>query len=119
MLASAHLVCDWKETLVMVPCWPGACEVAYHAGKTANGRFLALEICEALDEQKCQQTWTRAIKIVRLVCQIWEWPLTGDYIWSHQKVGQEWSETDHQDPIPYFDRWRRTWGGFLAGVVHS
>lgn len=119
MLASAHLVCDWKETLVMVPCWPGTCEVAYHAGKTANGRFLALEICEALDEQKFQQTWTRAIKIVRLVCQIWEWPLTGDYIWSHQKVGQEWSETDHQDPIPYFDRWRRTWGGFLAGVVHS
>lgn len=108
--ASAHYFIDDQMILRLIP----ENEVAWHAGETANYRFLSVELCE-FDDNRFDIVWQKAIWFVADVCKRYGWN-TNDNVWSHRGISQMWRETDHQDPIPYFQRHGKTWEEFLQAV---
>lgn len=110
--ASAHYVVDWVQIIRLIP----ENEVAWHAGPTANHRFLSVEMCEpfGLDADRFDETWKRAVWLVADMCVRYGWTMAN--VLSHKEVSERWRETDHTDPIPYFSRYNREWGEFLMAV---
>lgn len=114
--ASAHVVLDWKESLVLIPCWPGAAERAWHAGATANARFIGVEWAEEDDPAKFIASYRRLTKIVYLLCQVWEWAPEAANIWSHKQVSETWRESTHTDPYPHLSAHGYTWEQLLVDI---
>lgn len=114
--ASYHVVCDWKESLVLVPCWPGACEVAYHAGRTANSAYLAVSACESRLDERNRETLHRLVKVTRLLCLVWEMDPATSLV-SHRDLSLRTGETDHVDPIPWLRKLGLEWPQFVSAVV--
>lgn len=103
---------DWTEILRTIP----ESEVAWHAGYTANHRYLSVEMCEPYgkDLAKFEQVWNRTVWLVADACVRYGW--TKDTIWSHRKVSGAYGETDHTDPIDYLNRYGRSWGDLVSAI---
>lgn len=110
--ASAHYFIDDQMILRLI----SENECAWHAGQTANSRFLSVELCE-FDDSRFDIVWQKAIWFVADVCKRYGW--NTDPVWSHRGVSQMWHETDHIDPIPYFKRHNKTWDEFLQAVKNE
>ena len=114
--ASAHAVIDWNSIIELIP----ENEMAWHAGPTANSRFLSFEMCEpAADDpnrfSKFQEVWNRAVWYCAKTCVKYSWN-TNDNIFSHYGTTQMYHETNHTDPYGYFASYGKTWDQFLANV---
>jgi N-acetylmuramoyl-L-alanine amidase len=111
--ASAHAVIDWTAIMALIP----VNEIAWHAGPTANGRFLGVELCEPYngDYTKFNEVWNRAVWFVAQKCLAYGWN-TVDHVFSHRGITLMYGDTDHMDPIPYFAKYGKTWDDFLAAV---
>lgn len=114
--SSYHIVCDWSESLVLVPCYPGACEVAHHAGPTANRNYLSVSACEHGSKDKNLQTYRRLVKLLRMLLVLWEWWPPERYLLSHAQVSRRWRETDHVDPEPWLSSFGLSWPALLSDV---
>lgn len=114
--SSYHVVCDWKESLVLIPCFPGACEKAYHAGPKANSRYIGVCACEATRKDDDVKTYERLVKIVRGLCWIWEFPIDEGHIVSHFWVSKNLGGTDHEDPIQWLGKLGKTWDQFVKDL---
>jgi N-acetylmuramoyl-L-alanine amidase CwlA len=114
--ASAHIVCDWTEALQLIPWVPGVAEIAWHAGPSANTRFLSIELCESTDPVQFQASYALWIATAASVCSTCSWPADDDHVWSHAKVSATFHEVDHVDPIPYLARWNVTWNQVLSDI---
>lgn len=115
--ASAHAVIDWNSIIEMIP----ENEIAWHAGATANRKFLSFEMCEpaANDPErysKFQEVWNRAVWYCAKTCVNYGWN-TNDNIFSHYGISQMYHETNHTDPYGYFATYGKTWNRFLADVA--
>jgi N-acetylmuramoyl-L-alanine amidase len=110
--ASAHYFVDWIEILRVIP----ENEIAWHAGRTANSRFLAVEACEpsGYAPKHFALVWTNLINLLVDICTRYNW--TSEQIWSHKGVSELWHETDHVDPYPYFNKYGKTWQNLLDAV---
>jgi peptidoglycan hydrolase-like protein with peptidoglycan-binding domain len=114
--ASANAFIDWDSITETVP----DNEVAWHAGPTANHRFIGVELCEPAthDAAKFNEVWNRAVWyfatkfINRIRCKT----ITKSNLMSHAEVSNTWHETDHQDPISYFSAYGKTVDQFRAEV---
>jgi N-acetylmuramoyl-L-alanine amidase len=108
--ANAHYFIDWIEILRTVP----ENEKAWHAGKTANGQFLSIEMCEpaGTDYAKFNKVWENTCKLVADMCIRYGWTPEGN-VTSHKEISETYRETDHIDPIPYFTRYGKTWEQFI------
>lgn len=113
--ASAHAVIDWDCIMCLIP----VNEVAWHAGPTANSRFLGVELCEPYDGDddynKFDEVWAQAVWFAAQKCLAYGWN-TADNVFSHRGISQMYQETDHTDPIEYFAKYGKTWEDFLAAV---
>lgn len=111
--ASAHYFVDWTEIIRTIP----ENEVAFHAGYTANHKFLSVEICEpyAVNQTLFEEAWKRAIWLVADACLRYGW-IVRERIFSHQDISNRYQETDHTDPVGYFARYGRTWADFLTDI---
>lgn len=110
--ASAHIVTDSDEALILIPLL----EVAWHAGRTANHRFVGLELCETTDPAKFHRAYRRMIAVVQLVCDLFGWPIDDAHIWSHQRVSETFRESDHVDPIRFLADHGHPWEDVLADL---
>lgn len=110
--ASAHYFVDWIEIIRTIP----ESEVAWHAGYTANHRFLSVEMCEPQvnDPARFEEVWKRTVWLVADACIRYEW--TEERIWSHRGVSGAYGETDHTDPIDYLNQYGRTWDDLLSAI---
>lgn len=113
---SAHAVIDWNSIIEMIP----ENEMAWHAGATANRRFLSFEMCEpGADDPdryvKFQEVWDRAVWYCAKTCVKYGWN-TDDNIFSHNGISRMYHETNHTDPYGYFAAYGKTWNEFLADV---
>jgi N-acetylmuramoyl-L-alanine amidase len=118
--ASYHVVCDWNESLVLVPCYPGACEVAYHAGPKANPYYLSVSACESEDLAQNVATYQRLLKVVRGLLWLWEIsPYEKNVVVSHDWVSKNLGGTDHSDPIAWLKSVGRTWDQFLKELQET
>lgn len=111
--ASAHYFVDWGE---IVRCIPES-EQAWHAGPTANNRFLSVEMCEpkGTDRIKFEQVWLRTVWLVADACARYGWN-TRDNVFSHRGIAAMYGETDHTDPIGYLAQYGHTWEQLLAAI---
>lgn len=114
--ASAHSFVDWDSITNCIPYN----ERAWHAGATANGRFIGIELCEPKghDVVKFNEVWSRAtwyfayifINVLKLKL------VTKENLMSHAEVSNQWRESTHQDPIEYFKEYGKTVDMFRKDV---
>ena len=114
--ASAHAFVDWTEIVQLVP-WN---ERAWHAGRTANGSYLGIELCRPAshDQAKFQEVWNRGTWIFAwLFLNVLKVnKVTKDNLMSHAEVSMKWHETDHMDPVSYFSEYGKTVDDFRNDV---
>jgi N-acetylmuramoyl-L-alanine amidase len=114
--ASAHAFVDWNNIIQTIPY----AEVAWHAGQTANSKFLGVELCvpSSHDNNKFNEVWNRAVwyfayLMIHIVKQT---TVTKDNVLSHSEVSNRWHETDHTDPVAYFAEYNKTIDKFREEV---
>lgn len=114
--ASAHGFIDWDSITQTIPFN----EVGWHAGSTANHKFIGIELCEpgTHDVIKFTEVWNRAtwyfawifISVLKIHT------VTKENLMSHAEVSAKWGETDHQDPVAYFKAYGKTVDAFRKEV---
>lgn len=109
--ASAHYFAD--DTTI-IRCIPEN-EVAWHAGSTANHKFLSVEICEFSDSARFQEVWIRTVWLVADACVRYGWS-TGPNVYSHRGISALYGETNHTDPIQYLANHGKTWDQLTQAI---
>ena len=109
--SSAHYIVDWDRVLRLIP----ENEMSWHAGRTANKKYLGLEICETNNKDQFNRVWGNATWAVAEILKAHGWN-TKDNVFSHNWIAKLYKETNHTDPYPYFSRMGKSWNEFLADV---
>lgn len=114
--ASAHVFIDWDSITQTIPYN----EVAWHAGYTANHKFLGVELCVPYGHSIAQFTevynravWFFAYAFINIIKQI---IISKNDLMSHAETSDLYKETDHQDPLIFFNEYGKTVDGFRADV---
>ena len=95
--SSAHGVVDWDKYIQCIPYN----EVAWHAGPTANSRYIGIEMCETNSSIEFKKVWDNTVELCAEICTTYGFdPKT--QILSHHEVSLKWKEVDHIDPDHYF-----------------
>lgn len=115
----AHFSVDWNSIIQMVP----TDEVAWHAGWTANHRYLGVELCRPheRDPQKFNEVWKRGgwlfAYLFTNVLKINK--VTEDNLISHYDAAVRFKDTTHTDPIDYFEEYGKTVVDFRSDVQNQ
>jgi putative cell wall-binding protein len=111
--ASAHYVADWNEVIQLIP----EQEVAWHAGPTANHRYLSVEMCEpdGNNPEQFQKVWDRTVALVADACVRYGWNVR-DHVFSHYQMSMTYKETNHTDPIGFLGQYDRTWDQLIQAI---
>lgn len=114
--ASAHAFVDWESIIQTIP-WD---EIAWHAGRTANKRYIGIELCrpKTHDVERFDEVWRRGVWLFAylFVNVIKIRRVTNENLISHYEVTMKWRETNHVDPITYFKEYNRTVDDFRRDV---
>jgi len=115
--SSAHIVLDDRQIIQLIPYT----ERAWHAGKTANSRFIGIEICRCVpfDKAKFEKEWEAAVGFTAAIFKdvLGEDEVTADNLLSHSEVSKRWRETDHTDPDWYFAQGGKSMEDFRREVA--
>lgn len=106
--ASSHYFADATQIIRTIP----ENEVAWHAGPTANHKFLSVEMCET---EPFAEVWARTVWVVADACVRYGWT-TGPNVYSHRGISAMYGETNHTDPIQYLADHGKTWDQLLAAI---
>lgn len=110
----AHYYLDWDSISQLVP--EGF--VAPANGTTANKDSLSFEICEGTTEGQFKEAWNRAVWLAADILHRYGW--TVEQMVSHADISRLYpQDTDHTDPIGYFERWGRSWWQFRTEVASA
>ncbi len=111
--SSVHYVADWNEIIQLIP----ENEVAWHAGPTANHRYLSIEMCEpdGVNPEQFQKVWNRTVILAADACVRYGWNVK-DNIFSHYDISTTYRETNHTDPIGFLAKYSRTWAQLLQAI---
>lgn len=99
--------------------------IAPAQGETFNLKALSYEMCEPdlglpyfKQLEMFQETWNRAVWTIADGCHRWGW--TVDQVLNHADVSRMHpDETDHTDPLAFFQRYGKTWMDFKGDVHRS
>jgi len=106
--ASSHYFVDPTSIIRCIP----ENERAWHSGPTANGKFLAVEMCEI---QPFTEMWKRVVWLVADMCVRYKWE-TGPNVWSHRGIAEMNHETDHTDPHDFLKKNGKNWTQLLEAI---
>lgn len=109
--ASAHYFAGPASIVQLIP----ENEQAWHAGKTANSRYLSIELCHFDGQAQFEETWARAVWLAASICRRHGWA-AGPNIYSHKWASETFRETNHTDPYGYFASHGRTFQQFCYAV---
>lgn len=109
-VASAHGFVDWDGYIQTIPYD----EVAWHAGYTANHKYIGIELCHAKTKPEFGKVWTNAIEVVSGIMKRFKFTVSD--LTTHNDVSKKWNETDHTDPIGYFAKFGKTFEDFKNEV---
>ena len=95
--ASAHVFVDWNERIQMVPYN----ECAWHAGPTANSRYIGVEMChpKGHNPEQFRKVWDGTVELFAELLK--QFNLSVDDINTHHEISLRWGETDHVDPTAF------------------
>lgn len=113
--ASAHYFVDWNETIQTIP----ENEVAWHAGPTANHRYLSIEMCmpKTHDPAKFNEIYQKTVELAVSICKKYGWNASN--IFSHYWVSMTFRETDHEDPISYLQEYGKSWNDLINDIQRA
>ena len=106
--ASSHYFVDATSIIRCIP----ESERAWHAGATANSKFLSVEMCEV---SPFDQVWSKTVWLVADACVRYGWS-TGPNVYSHRGISAMYGETDHTDPIQFLANNGKTWDQLLSAI---
>jgi len=106
--ASSHYFVDATGIIRCIP----ESERAWHAGATANSKFLSVEMCEV---SPFDQVWSKTVWLVADACVRYGWS-TGPNVYSHRGISAMYGETDHTDPIQFLANNGKTWDQLLSAI---
>lgn len=106
--ASAHYFVDPDSIVQLIP----EDEVAWHAGRTANARYIAIELCHFDQPELFQRIWRRGVWLCANICRRHGFNPDADVV-SHAWISATWHETDHTDPLEYFAAHGKTFQDFI------
>lgn len=104
--ASAHGFVDWDGFIQTVPYD----EVAWHAGYTANHKYIGIEMCHAVSKADFEKVWNNTITVFAELMKKYGFSVSD--ITTHNEVSLRWHETDHTDPTGYFKKFGKTFDDF-------
>jgi LysM repeat protein len=113
--ASAHYFVDTDSAIREIP----ENEEAWHAGPTANARYLSMELCHATNASDFQKIWDNGVWLAADMFKRHGWAITPTTLVSHDWTSRTFHETDHTDPIGYFKTFNKTWDDFYNAVVRE
>lgn len=110
--ASAHYFVDWNNVIQTIP----ESEVAWHAGPTANHRYLSLEMCEPYGHNVAQfnSMYQKTVELAADICKRHGWNASN--IVSHYWVSMTFRETDHEDPIQFLKDYGKSWDTLVSDI---
>jgi len=99
--ASAHFIIDADTIIQCIP----TNETAWHAGPTANSLYIGVELCTTNDSKWFNEIWKRAVYLFAKVFKELDIRSINSFnLRSHASTSNEYQETDHQDPLAYFQQ---------------
>ena len=106
--ASAHAFVDWNGFIQTVPYN----EVAWHAGYTANHKYIGVEMCrpKTHNPEQFKKVWDNTISL--FICILSLYKLSADDIFTHHQISLKWGETDHTDPTAFLKEYGKTFEDF-------
>ncbi len=110
--ASAHVVIDWNEAVQMIPFD----EQSWHAGTTANSRYIGIELCETDKKWQFDLVWKNGVQVFSDLFLQYGWSVNSQTLPSHREISQSFGETDHTDPDGYFAVFGKTVDDFREDV---
>ena len=111
--ASAHGFVDWNGYIQTIPYN----EVAWHAGYTANSKYIGIEMCHATNKADFDKVWNNTVELFTTLLKQYGW--TVNDIHTHNEMSKLYKETDHTDPIGYFKKFGRTIDDFKKAVENK
>ncbi|WP_234124602.1 peptidoglycan recognition protein family protein [Clostridium hydrogenum] len=110
--SSAHYFVDWNKAIQAVP----ENEVAWHAGPTANHKYLSVEMCVPYgnNQDKFNKVYQNTIQLVASICKRYGW--NSSNIYSHDWVSKMFHETNHTDPIGYLHDYGKSWDQLVGDI---
>lgn len=109
--ASAHFFVDYDSISQFI----AETIVSWHAGYTANHRFIGIELCEFKDATKFTETWNRGVWLTATLAI--KWGIAVDKIFTHHQISDMYHESNHTDPDAYFAAHGKNFNMFKADVV--
>lgn len=113
--ASAHYFVDWNTAIQTIP----ENEVAWHAGPTANHRYLSLEMCmpRGYNQAQFNAVYQNTVELAANMCKRYGW--NANDIHSHYWCSMTFRETDHEDPIAYLREYGKSWDILLNDIQRA
>ena len=113
--ASAHVFVDWNERIQMVPYN----ESAWHAGTTANCRYIGVEMChpEGHNPEQFKKVWDGTVELFAELLK--QFNLSVDDINTHHEISLKWGETDHVDPTAFLAEYGEDINSFKKAVENK
>lgn len=113
--ANAHYFVDWNKVVATVP----ENEVAWHAGPSANNRYIGIEMCEpaGYNVAEFNQVYSNTIELVASLCAKYGWDASD--IVSHKNCSEIYGETDHEDPVGFLNEYGVTWGKMITDIQYA
>lgn len=112
--ACAHAFIDTNEVIICVPFD----EKAWHAGHTANEKYLGFELCHANNAIDFFKIWDNAVEFFAntFITKLNITTISNDNLPSHAEISQKYKETDHMDPVSYFAQYGKSVNDFRIAV---
>ncbi|MPQ43649.1 N-acetylmuramoyl-L-alanine amidase, partial [Clostridium tarantellae] len=110
--ASAHYFVDWNKAIKTIP----ENEVAWHAGYTANHKFLSIEMCVPKNNNQSEfnKIYENTVELAANICKRYGW--STNEIYSHRYCSYTWHETDHEDPYDFLKKFGKSWNDLLNDI---
>ena len=110
--SSAHYFVDWTKVIQTVP----NTEVAWHAGSTANHRYLSIEMCNPRSGNQAQfnTVYKNTVELAAQLCKQYGW--SANNIVSHSYISSTYKQTDHEDPIAFLRQYGKSWSGLISDI---
>lgn len=111
--ASVHGFVDWNGYIQTIPYD----EIAWHAGYTANSKYIGIEMCHATNKADFNKVWNNTVELFSELLKQYGW--TVNDIHTHYEMSKLYKETDHIDPVDYFKQYGRTIDDFKKAVENK
>jgi N-acetylmuramoyl-L-alanine amidase CwlA len=92
--------------------------IAYHAGYSANQRYIGIELCQSHDTSKFKQAYDKYVwYVAKLLIKYGLKPFDQQTLFTHADISRIYHETDHTDPIGYLADHGKTWANMVADIT--